>query len=671
MSTKASRAMEKPKGGSNSHRDCATKPHDLSHLNVTEFPSPNGRIERAKRSSAVADQSKDVKRNQEGPMVGCRQNDREDTSVVRDTQWVSATNTTEDKPQNKSAMQMFFSPESKTPNRVIDRSGASPDVIPDTPDSDPFKMTSAAKTFTSRSFLSSSAILGTGGRIHKKAVAKKSVARKKRSSSSVVLANELGGENPATKWNSRDENFLSALAETGIAVVLPPSEKSVVNYAAGVKRGSVKGLSPDPKRIAGRRGISSRDALTRIRTKLDMRDERLSLIPDHEPSMVKQDICLARDCDNTEEQRSRGDGDKWEREVGSEDEDLDSVLGVDILLKDGEKVRGAADENNPVECDGDQEHQAFRWSNKTRSNVTIKSEDHAAKSDLSLGDSTLGDILSEIQGQIGHSQEQPRNIKAEMTGVGLKTDTGRDSRKQNCDDISLKETDDSTRNDAPASSVYNAADADLMDILSELKTQFAIAQSPCEKKRQPSPNVAKLRPDVCLTRENIPSDRIPSCIGTTLDGDTALDDIMEELAPRRRNSSNEQRNKFAVRSLKMPKRSILGALTDTNSSKMENEECCARKASVEVDSRHLREDTSDVTMKTNETSFCESDVSQSVNDTMNENDTLAQPRDDATTSIDDLNSTLMRNFLLDDSLESGLDCDFGKLSPFKTVTARR
>ena len=394
VSTKASRATENPKCGSNSRRDSAAKPHDLSHLNVTEFPSPIGRIEKAKRSSAVTDQSKNVKRKQEGSIVGCLQNDGENVSVVRETQAVSATLATEDSLQNNGPKQILFSTEIKTPNRGIERSDASPDIIPDTPDSDPFKTTSATKTYASRSFLSSSAILGTGGRIHKKPVVKKSVTRKKRSSSSVVLANELGGVNPVTKWNSRDENFLSALAETGIAVVRPPSEKSVGNYAAGVKRGSVKGLSPDPKRIAGRRGISSRDALTKIRTKLDMRDERLSPIPDHESSTTNQDICSARDCDNTEEQRSGGDGDTWERGVGSEDGDLDSVLGVDILLKDGQKVRGvSADENNPVECDGDQEHQAFRWSNKRKSNVCIKGEDSGPKSDSCLGDSTLGDIL--------------------------------------------------------------------------------------------------------------------------------------------------------------------------------------------------------------------------------------------------------------------------------------
>ena len=685
----ASRATEKPKCASNSRhdtrRDSATKPRDLSHLNVTKFPSPNGRNERSK----CTNQSKGVKRNRDGPMVyGCTQNDGEDASVIRETQDVSTMLATEDRQQNQSAQQIF-SPECKTPmlmtpNIGIDRSISSPDMIPDTPDSDPFKTSSTTKSYASRSFLSSSAILGTGGRIHKKAVVKKSVTRKKRSSSSVVLANELGGENPVNKWNSRDENFMSALVETGIDVVLPPSEKSVVNYASGVKRGSVKGLSPDPKRIAGRRRVRSREhgnALASLRTKLDMQDERLSPIADNEPPTANGNISSARDRDNTEAPRNGGDEDERGGEVGSE-EGLDSCLGVDIVLRDGQKVREAAEEETVVEDDDDvnQERRAFRWSNKRRSNVTIiKSEGNGPMSDVCLGDATLGDILSEIQGQSGHPQGQSRNTKAVMTGAGLKADSGRDSNKQNCGDISLKEAEHSNGNEVPVSTAHNAGDADLLDILSELKTQFAIAQSPCEKKCQPSPNVTKLRHDGCQTQKNIPSGRIPSYIVTngTLDGDTALNDIMEELAPRQRNLSQEQqRNMFAVRSLKMSKRSKLGVSTDTtsqNSSNQENVECCSREGLVEVDSRHLAVDTREVNMETKETSSLEPNIPQSssVNHSMLDNDTSAQPRGDTRSSNDDLDSTLMRNFLLDDSLESGLNCDFGKLSPFKSVTARR
>ena len=709
--------------------DPAAKPCGFSKLNITEFDSPKDKVAKSKYSSS-AKQLREVKRDRQSRQKSL-QKATDAMSSIPEIQEVMTAKSAGNGPQSKNVKhissvapqperQILISPMGKdvvssipetqenmvvntagdglqsknkissiTPRQILmtpdgkgvtNQPDASPDIIPDTPDSAPGKISSTRKTFSSRSFLSSSSSLGNAGRIHKKPVAKKMHSQKKRCSSSVVLARELGSGNAVPKWNSKDETFRSALVETGVDIV---QSSNVINMSGwnggGVKRGSVKGMSPNPKRVAGTLGVS-RHALARTKTKLDMQAGRVSTAGCQIPSATKGNISPGKDLKTEAPSSLPGEGKRPGRKMGSDG----GNMGVKVGSGDGQKGRESTDEDIQKEdaCDVDEEYHPFRWNSQRKSTPTAKT----SLEDLHQRDTALGDILSELKLQHGSEQRRPgsTNAVAVLKDDRPKEEDEEDGEqyKQNCDHVSSRhmEIGDDGRNGSAASVPRgNAGDSDLMDILTELKEQFAITQSPFEKKCQISPSVPKLRADRNHMKANIPSDLAPSCTVAmaTPGGDTSLDEIMKELAPHRGNSA------VVVRNLKVSKRSKISKTTKTmlqNCSNKENgemreEEMQALKAEgikSRQDLRNIVVDTNDVNTETKESLSNNTNVSQSLSacHVISENDTSSQPRDEFAKPTDDLDSTLMRNFQLDDSLENELNCDFEKLSPFKTFPPR-
>lgn len=702
--------------------DPAAKPCGFSKLNITEFDSPKDKVAKSKYSSS-AKQLRELKRDQHSRPKSLQKatdavssipeiqevmsaksagngpqskNVKQISSVapkperqilispmgkgvtdvvssIPETQEAMVANTAGDGPQSKNKIssitprQILMTPDGKG---VTNQSDASPDIIPDTPDSAPGKMSSTRKTFSSRSFLSSTSSLGNAGRIHKKPVAKKMHSQKKRCSTSVVLARELGSGNAVPKWNSKDETFRSALVETGVDIV---QSSNVINMSGwnggGVKRGSVKGMSPSPKRVAGTLGVS-RHALARTKAKLDMQAGRVSTADCQIPSATKENISLGKDLKTEAPSSLPGEGKRPDRKMGSNG----GNKGVKVGSGDGQKGRESTDEDIQKEeaCDVDEEYHPFRWNSQRKSTPTAKTsmEDGRSTSDLHQRDTALGDILSELKLQHGSEQRRPGNTNAVAV---LKDDHPKEEGeedgelyKQNCDPVSSRHMeigDDGRNGSATSVPRGNAGDSDLMDILTELKEQFAITQSPFEKKCQISPSVPKLRADRNHMKANIPSDLAPSCTVAmaTPGGDTSLDEIMKELTPHRGNSA------VVVRNLKVSKRSKISKKTKTmpqNCSDKENGEAREEEMqALKAEGIKSRQDLMNIVVDTN-------DVNTETKDVISENDTSSQPRDEFAKPIGDLDSTLMRNFQLDDSLENGLNCDFEKLSPFKTFPQR-
>ena len=687
------------------HNPTAKSPA-ASKLNITQFDSPKGKVVKLKSSSSVISRTKDMNskedvKNQQ--QIEHLQNAADAVSSIPESQEVDPSNLSQDRPNNtnvnqvssvapKHQKQTLLTPEGKG---ATNESAPSPDIIPDTPDSEPGKKSTVRKNFNSRSFLSSSVSLGNAGRIQKKPIAKKPRTQKKRSSSSVVLARELHDGNRV--WNSKDESFRSALAETGIDIVRLSTGSNVIggsgSNGCGVKRLSVKGLSPCPKRLAGMAGVSRRrehgNAVERIRIKLDMQGER-----EHQnPSATKGNIPSGKRGDSTKESMNLGDGERLGEKTGSV-----HMEPVEDGSHDGEKEGEVIDEDKDKEGSQSEACHPYRWTSRRMSNICTKTspENGVQTSDLHHRDATLSDILSELKGPNVTNQRRSSDKTTPMTEGRLNYDLcredrqGHDPHKHNCVEVASEaiETDVTTAN-VPSG---NHGDTDLMDILSELKEQFAVTQSPCEKNRRKRCDVTNRSVDKQHMTVDITSDLTSSSSVASMPpgGDTSLDDIMRELVPARGPPISDR---VLVRNVKVSKRTKMNTPRNTirqNCSNKENGESSTgemmknlkMEESTDIQGHgqghvnihaDIAVDTNGVNNMATETSPDGTDDAQplSVRHVTSEDDGPAKLKDEFPETTEDLDSTLMKNFQLDDSLENELNYDFEKMSPFKTAPSNR
>ena len=696
--------------GSNVHvcdanHNPTAKSRAASKLDITQFDSPKGKVVKLKSSSSVMSRTKDknskedVKNQQR---IEHLQKVTDAASSIPESQELDPSNLAQDRPNNKNFNQVssvapqyqkqtLLTPEGKG---ATNQSATSPDIIPDTPDSEPGKRSTVRKNFDSRSFLLSSVSLENSGRIQKKPLAKKPRTHKKRSSSSVVLARELHDGNRV--WNSKDEHFRSALAETGIDIVRLSAGSKVItgsgSNGCGLKRLSVKGLSPCPKRLTGMAGVSRREdgkAVERIRIKLDMQEEQ-EFGTDHQNlSATKGNIPLGKHGDSTKESTDLGDGERPGEKTGSM-----HIEPVEVRSHDGQKEGEEIDEDKGKEGCQSEAHPPYRWKSRGKSNVCMKPspEDGVQTSDSHRRDATLSDILSELKGPNVTNQRQSSDKTTSGTEGRLKYDLCREDRqgydphKHNCVDVASKPIE----TDVTIAKVRsgNHGDTDLMEILSELKEQFAVTQSPCEKKRQKPPGVTNRSVDQLHTTADITSDLASSSsvASITLGGDTSLDDIMRELVPARATSTSDR---VLVRNVKVSKRTKINTprnSTRQNCSNRENSPSSTREMmknlkveeSTDIQGHgnipaDIAVDTSGANTMTTETSSDSTNVTQPLSGchVTSKHDAPVKPREEFPETTDDLDSTLMKNFQLDDSLENELNYDFEKMSPFKTAQRNR
>ncbi|KAK2182354.1 hypothetical protein NP493_357g00002 [Ridgeia piscesae] len=430
-------------------------------------------------------------------------------------------------------------------------------------------------------------------------------------------------------------------------------------------------------------GVSRREdgnAVERVRIKLDMQEEQEFGTEHQNLSATKGNIPLGKHGDITKESTDLGDGERLGEKTGSM-----HIEPVEVGSHDGQKEGEETDEDKGKEGCQSGPHPPYRWNSRRKSNVCTKPspEDGVQTSDSHRRDATLSDILSELKGPNVTNQRQSSDKTTSGTKGRLKYDLcredrrGHDPHKHNCVDVASKPIE----TDVTIAKVRsgNHGDTDLMEILSELKEQFAVTQSPCEKKRQKPPGVTNRSVDQLHTTADITSDLASSSsvASITLGGDTSLDDIMRELVPARATSTSDR---VLVRNVKVSKRTKINTPRNSTQHNCNNKENGARSTREMMTNLKVEEstdiqavDTSGANTMTTETSSDSTDVTQPLSGchVTSKHDAPVKPRDEFPETTDDLDSTLMKNFQLDDSLENELNYDFEKMSPFKTAQRNR